>query len=650
MAPNLHRLPTIPLLSWDDCRLLVESVLDYAIFMLDVDGYVATWNAGAEKIKGYTAEEIVGRHFSTFYPEEDIAADKPRWLLEVAAKVGRVEDEGWRVRKDGSRFWANVVITALRDGSGLLRGFGKVTRDLSDRRATEERLRESEERFHSLVDAVVDYAIFMLDEQGHVTTWNVGAHRLKGYEPEEVLGQHFSVFYTPEDRERGRPEQILETVRREGRFEEEGWRVRKDGTRFWADVAITPLRDSEGKVRGFAKITRDLTERREAEENERAAAAAAQASRAKDDFLATVSHELRTPLSAILGWATILKDRVTDPEVAKPLQIIHRNAKAQVRIIDDILDVSRIIAGKFAIEPRPSNLVDIVNQAVDAVRASAAAKSVTIQTSFERQLCLLVADPERLQQVIWNLLSNSVKFTPSGGTISVSVRQTDEAITLRVSDTGVGIEPSFLPYVFDRFRQADPASTRSAGGLGLGLALVKHIVELHRGTVDVVSAGRGKGATFTIQLPVSESRPSSERPLRTADAEPKAQTTPLKGVRVLVVDDEPDARDVIVAVLEQAGAVVASAGSAREALDSYRSQIPDMILSDISMPGEDGFAFLAKLRALDGGSEVPVVALTASAREQDRARALAAGFRAHLAKPIEPAVLASIVAGFVRPK
>jgi PAS domain S-box-containing protein len=303
-------------------RLLVESVRDYAIFMLEPDGRVATWNAGAERIKGYKAEEIIGQHFSTFYPPET-AKDFPAHELRVAAAEGRFEDEGWRVRKDGSRFWANVVITALRDPQGKLLAYAKVTRDLTGRREHEERLRQSEERFRLLVDGVSDYAIFMLDVNGNVATWNAGAERIKGYAAGEIIGRHFSRFYPSEVVESGWPEHELRVASAEGRFIDEGWRVRKDGSKFWAHVTITALRDEEGKLRGFAKLTRDLTERKRTEaleasgaerdamlEAERNARMLAQRSvRVKDEFLATLSHELRTPLNAILGWTQLPRAR-----------------------------------------------------------------------------------------------------------------------------------------------------------------------------------------------------------------------------------------------------------------------------------------------------------------------------------------------------
>src|SRR5581483_7729761 len=341
--------------SGDSFRLLVESIRDYAIFVLDKNGYITTWNPGAERIKGYAANEIIGKHFSIFYPEEDLAWDKPGYELKVASETGRFEDEGWRLRKDGTRFWANVVITALRDKTGTLVGFGKVTRDLTERKQAEEELRKSEERFRLMVSSVKDYAIFMLDPTGHVATWNAGAQNIKGYTEDEICGKHFSIFHPEEEVKRGKPQWELDVATREGRMEDEGWRVRKDGSRFWASVVITAIRDEDGRLLGFGKVTRDLTERKEAEEQrlqlarEQVARAEAEAAnRAKDEFLATVSHELRTPLNAILGWGRVLRSGKFDQEtVSRALETIERNAKAQAQLIEDLLDVSRIISGKL---------------------------------------------------------------------------------------------------------------------------------------------------------------------------------------------------------------------------------------------------------------------------------------------------------------
>ncbi len=1111
--PDLLRLHKVPALSWDECRMLVESVEDYAIFMLDVDGVIATWNRGAEKIKGYSAAEAIGRHYSIFYTPEDLAAGKPERELATARAEGRVEDEGWRLRKDGTRFWANVVITALHDESGQLRGFGKVTRDLTGRKAAEDELRLSEQRFHTLVDGISDHAIFMLDPSGTVLTWSSGARKIKGYAADEIIGRDFSVFYTPEDRAQRVPQKVLQIAREQGRFEETGWRVRKDGTRFWARVAISPLRDAEGRLIGFAKVTRDLTEREqvredlrraeerfrllvegvtdyaicmldpeghvetwnvgaeritgyhsseivsrhfsvffrevdvasrkpqreleiaalegrfedeawrvrkdgsrfwanvvltalrdasgrligyakvtrdlssrlraqqterellreqvaraEAEESERrlresedryralsrrlevilegvgdgvtvqdrdgrivfansaaarnagydtaadfmrvtesglrqrfelfdergkpfdadnlpgrrvlrgeasssatlyvrdretnrtwwslvrasgvmgadgqaelaviiwhdvtnerrqeaqekylAAATAAlsssleyesmlgtlanllvpdladwcsihlleqnelknvavshadpkkvelaraiqgrypplqdaargvwqvirsgnselyadvsdellvqgardaehlqilrdlgvcslviapirthervcgtitlvsstttrrfdrkdvalleelgrragtaiehaklyeaaqhsarraeEANRIKDEFLATVSHELRTPLNAIVGWAALLRERTREAATLKALEVIHRNALAQARIVEDILDVSRIIAGKLRLDLKPSDLSAIVLESLEVVRPSATAKSLKLEYLPPPADCVLVADPGRIQQVVWNLLSNAVKFTELGGTISVVLERQDSHLVLMVADTGRGIEPEFLPYVFDRFQQADSSFTRRVGGLGLGLAIVRHIVELHGGHVRAESAGLGQGARFVITLPLRTTASIVPEHVRQPSAERTTGTRPdpqaLLGVRVLVVDDEQDARDLLLLVLGEAGATVQAAASAADGFERFQSFQPHVLVSDIGMPGEDGLSFMKRIRASHPANlQLPSIALTAYTRDEDKTKALAAGFTTHIAKPVDPDDLVTVV-------
>jgi signal transduction histidine kinase/DNA-binding response OmpR family regulator len=366
-----------------------------------------------------------------------------------------------------------------------------------------------------------------------------------------------------------------------------------------------------------------------------------QLSRAKDEFLATVSHELRTPLNAILGWAAILRQRPLDPTVAKPVEVIHRNAQAQAKIIEDILDVSRIITGKLRIEPKPADLVAIAREAIEVVRPSADAKGLRLELETGTEACLIVADAERIQQVVWNLLSNAVKFTDAGS-ITVAVRQDGAQVTLTVTDTGKGILPEFMPFMFDRFRQADASITRRMGGLGLGLALVRHLVELHGGRVAVTSDGPGKGAAFKVTLPVRALVPPDEA--RTSDALARPDVTApvaLRGLRVLVVDDEGDARDLLREVLVEGGAVVATARSAAEGLELLQLFRPDVLVSDIGMPDEDGYSFLRKVRALparDGGA-VPAIALTAYAREEDRVRAISVGYMTHLAKPVDPQAL-----------
>ena len=1125
--------------------MLVEQVSEYAIFLLDPSGVISSWNRGAQRIKGYTADEIVGQHFSKFYRPEDVW--KCNYELDVATREGRVEDEGWRVRKDGSLFWANVVITRLSNTDGELVGFAKVTRDLTERRRAEEVLRQSEERFRLLVESVRDYAIFMLDPQGIVATWNVGAERIKGYRADEIVGQHFSRFYPEEDGRLAKCEMELERATQDGRFEDEGWRVRKDGSWFWANVVITVLRDASGAVLGFAKVTRDLTERRAAEEErlrlgrlardriqvlgslaevlagglsvdqvarlvadhlaafvqgdvttvhlldessatlrlaaerggnphiiaqvreitsessnptyaigtgaadgvwienpeqyevylpqiagmsvagpraqafwcapliaenraigmlsvgfhtphvfadderafvgtiarqcaqalaramrleaERNSAAVADrlraslsttlrsiadaliatdaagrvtllngvaeeltgwkeeeaqgrllsevfrivdeqtrsrtpnamerlletsgglgiasqglllarngreipidervapirsedgtidglvlvfrdvteprrnesrrvflaeatlalaesldyeltvakvaqlavpqiadwcaidllldgdarvrrlaqlhadpskletlaeldakyptrpafatgvdsvlasgrselhttlsdeywlastidaghlrlvralnlgsaiivpltargrvlgaltlaravagrkydredlalgeelatrcanaienarlyqseqqarraadvANQAKDEFLAIVSHELRTPLNAIMGWAKMLPSLEVDPTRRRSaVETIERNAVAMAQLIEDLLDMSRVISGKLRIEVQEVDIVRVIQAAIDSIHPAALARSVELSTAFEADIPLMMGDPTRLQQIVWNLLSNAVKFTPKGGSVQVRLRRAGSAVEIAVTDTGKGIAPSFLPRVFEPFRQEDASSTRTRGGLGLGLAITKQLVELHGGTISAHSEGDNRGATFTVSLPISAVVPAvqissrSGRQLRTeSDFERPPQ---LRGLNVLVVDDDDDGRRLVATILEGCGCIVRGAASVRQALARFEEQLPDVLLSDIGMPGEDGYELIRQVRARsrERGGEVPAAALTAYARAEDRRNMLNAGYSIHLPKPVEPAELVAVVATLSR--
>jgi len=647
-------------------RLLVDSVRDYAIFMLDPAGHVLTWNAGAQRFKGYQAHEIIGSHFSRFYPPEALARGLPAHELEMARKVGSFEDEGWRVRKDGSLFWANVVITAMRDETGELIGYSKVTRDLTQRRSHEEALRQSEERFRLLVEGVREYAIFMLDVNGNIATWNVGAQRIKGYSADEIIGQHFSIFYPQEVRDSGWPEHELVQCAEKGSFTDIGWRVRKDGTQLWAHVTITALRDDDGRLLGFAKLTRDLTEKKRVEaielaseereqllDAERSARMAAQrATRVKDEFLATLSHELRTPLSAILGWTQILlKGQSVRPEdQRRAIEVIDRNARAQVQLIDDLLDLSRIMAGKVRLDLQQVSMPEIVQRAIDSSMPAAEAKDIRVRSLLDPSRTMVSADAGRLQQVVWNLLTNAIKFTPKGGQVQVLLQRVNSHIELSVSDNGIGIPESFLPQVFDRFSQRDSSSTRSHGGLGLGLAISKQLVELHGGTIRAASPGEGQGSTFFVELPVSlmQLEEGREHPAIDLDPTETLALPKLDGVHVFAIDDEPDAREVLRRLLEDQGAVVTSFASAEETLAALKTTRPTVIVSDVGMPGMDGYQMIRALRAIEArDSRIPALALTAFARSEDRKRSLVAGFQAHLAKPFDVAELVLLVADLV---
>jgi signal transduction histidine kinase len=380
-------------------------------------------------------------------------------------------------------------------------------------------------------------------------------------------------------------------------------------------------------------------------ENARLYAEARDANRAKDEFLATLSHELRTPLTAMLGWVRMLQSGTLDAATsARALQVIDRNTKLQAQLIDDLLDVSRIVTGKLSLELKAVDAGAVVEAALDAVTPGALAKSVTLERRIDPAAGPVWGDAHRLQQVVWNLLSNAIKFTSSGGRVTAAVEREEPHVVIRVTDTGQGIDPEFLPYIFDRFRQADSTSTRAHGGLGLGLAIVHHLVTLHRGRVTAASDGRNRGATFTVRVPLAPVRAGTRA--TPGDATSVERLPPLAGVRVLVVDDDADARDLITAVLRQSGAEVATASSTREALDALARVRPHVLVRDLSMPGDDGDTLLDRVRALglDREGRVPAVALTAFARAEDRARALAAGYAVHVPKPVEPAALVEVVA------
>ncbi|MFO1341342.1 MAG: PAS domain S-box protein [Burkholderiaceae bacterium] len=650
-------------------RLLVDSVSDYAIYMLDPRGQVLTWNTGAERLKGYRPDEIVGRHFSRFYPPEAVERGLPAHELDMAARQGSFEDEGWRLRKDGSRFWASLVISAVRGPDGELLGFAKVTRDLTQRREQEEALRRSEERLRLLIEGVSDHALFMLDTNGHVVTWNVGAQRIMGYAAAEVVGAHHSVFYLTDARERGDPTRHLQEAARDGHCMDDGWRACHNGSTLWASVTITALHDASGGPVGFAVLTRDLTERRRAEalelatrhredalRTERTARMTAQhTARIKDEFLATLSHELRTPLSAILGWTQVLLRPDTGLDAAalrRAIEVIDRNARAQVRLVDDMLDLSRIMTGKIRLDLHPTALQDLVQTIVDSAMPSAEAKGVRLRASLAAGTCVVNADGNRLQQVLWNLLTNAIKFTPGGGQIQVTLRVAGKGIELSVADTGIGIPASFLPQVFDRFSQQDGSASRAFGGLGLGLAICKQLVELHGGSISVSSPGEGQGATFVVRLPPSvEWRGDDEaRHLRAPSRQPAAQAPQaplpsLRGVWAFVIDDEQDARDLAQRLLEDQGAQVTSFADAEAALGALRESRPSVIVCDIGMPRMDGHQFMRAWRAGEPrGQRIPALALTAFARPEDRKACLLAGYQAHLAKPFDVACLVLQVA------
>jgi PAS domain S-box-containing protein len=546
---------------------------------------------------------------------------------------------------------------------GAQRGVAATPESQSQRRPAST---ESEELLRLMIGGVRDFAIFATDTGGRILSWNPGVGHLLGYGEAEWVGLHGSIIFTPEDRERGADKQEMETAAREGRALDERWHVRKDGTCFWSSGLLMALRDGEGRLRGYSKMLRDATKSKQTEDmlrdangrlvaaavrEQEARADAEEANRLKDEFLATLSHELRTPLTAILGWARLLRSGQLDERSgARALEIIERNADAQNQLIEDILDVSRIITGKLTLHVEPVEPVAVIEAAVEAVRPAAAAKRVELNIMVSPEMGLVSGDAARLRQVVWNLLTNAVKFTPEGGRVEVRVERADSHVRIKVSDTGEGIDPEFLPYVFDRFRQADASTTRKRGGLGLGLAIVRHLVELHAGTMSAESEGLGRGAIFTVILPLAGTQSGEPEGSRGAREEsipaPADNPQSLAGLRVLVVDDEPDTLDFIITVLEGRGAEVTMASTAAEAFRMMREVKPDVLVSDIGMPNEDGYALIREVRRLEDaeGGRTPAVALTAYAREADRREAIRAGFQTHMTKPVDPSELAEVIA------
>ena len=576
-------------------RILVEGVVDYAIYMLDPSGVVSSWNAGAQRLKGYTGDEIVGQHFSKFYSSEDRARGLPGRVLDIAAREGRYEAEGWRIRKDGSRFWASVVLDAIRDADGNLEGFAKVTRDITERRAALDSVRESERQFRLLMAGVTDYALIMLDPNGIVINWNAGAARIKGYTSDEIVGQHFSRFYTERDRAAGAPSRALYTATQQGRFEAEGWRVRKNGTTFWANIVIDTIRDEHGELVGFAKITRDITERLEAQsalQKAQAKEAYAQKMDALGQLTGGVAHDFNNLLMIVMGQVSTLKQRVgEDPKGIRAVEAIEIAARRGVALTRQLLTFSRR-------QPFNPTVVDI-SERVGACRTmleSYIGGAIKLIATIGPEVWTVKVDGNELELAIVNLVLNARDAMPKGGVISlaaenVTLASKDAAlniegdfVALGVSDTGTGIAPDVLLKVFDPFfttKQTDK-------GTGLGLSQVHGFAHQSGGTVTIESE-LGRGTTVTLYLLRAEETSSD------AQLESKPEC-PGEGT-VLVVEDNPDVAEVTVGILEQIGYKVHAVHNADAALAAIDREQFDLIVSDIVMPGTmDGLMLARAIR------------------------------------------------------
>lgn len=583
-------------------EVLVQSVVDYAIYLLDREGRVSSWNPGAERIKGYSPDEILGEHFSRFYTEEDRHAGVPEAALVTAAESGRYGAEGWRVRKDGSRFWALVAIDAVRNDKGEVIGFAKVTRDISDRREAQLRELESERRFRLLVQGVSEYAIYMLDPDGRVTNWNAGAARIKGYAAEEIVGEHFSRFYAPEDFEAGLPSKALETARRDGRFEAEGWRVRKDGSRFWASVVIDAIHDDHGQLLGFAKITRDMTERREAQQ--RLEEAREQLFQSKMDALGQLTgglaHDFNNLLTAILGAADIGGRHLGDPDkLRRMFSGIETSARRGADLTKQLLAFARR-------QPLELKLIELAVQLpLFAERIGPTlGGDIQFETAFDGDLWPIETDPSQLEQTLMRLVANAQDAMPEGGRLRFAARNArlagevqglaGEFVAISIEDTGAGIPTEIRPRIFEPF-----FTTKQFGhGTGLGLAQVYGFAQQSKGAVAVESA-EGRGTTMTLYLP-SRGAAAAERADRAAAAKPG----------VLVVEDEPFLAELAADLVREFGYEPYVAHSAAEALSMLtRISGVKLVFTDVIMPGGmSGLELARKVRTRY--PELPIVLTT----------------------------------------
>jgi len=601
-------------------RRLVESVRDYAIFMLTPEGVIASWNNGAQLIKQYTAAEAIGKHFSVFYLPDAVASGWPEEELRRSLRDGRFEDEGWRVRKDGTRFWANVIISPLRDATGALLGFSKVTRDLTERRRHEEQLRESEERLRLIVDGVKDHAMFLLDPHGRIESWNPAAQKVLGYPPGEIIGREAAILYPAQERSSGRPQAEMAAAAHAGAFHSHAWKVRADGDEVWTDSAISAIRDGEGRLKGFVHILRDLTEQRRIEEIEAEG-------RRTLEFIAMLSHELRNPLAPIKNAVSILKLPHGPQQAAKYADMIGRQVAHLTRLVDDLMDVSRITTGKIELERAPIELNTLVQGAVDSMAAIFEQHDHRVDVRLAPQPVLIEGDAVRLTQVVVNLLSNAAKYTAPNGSIEVEVRRDDSAVRLEVSDNGIGMTESLMQRAFDPFVQGERTLDRAEGGLGIGLTLVKKIVELHGGSVLVSSAGPGLGSKFTITMPVAAA-PTQARAV--ADASIRADAA-----SVLVVDDNRDVAESLVELLEASGCEVQVAFSGQQAIDIAASGPLKAVLLDVGLPDMSGYEVARRLRQLPSMRGTRIIATTGYGLKSDRDASANAGFDAHLVKPVD---------------
>ena len=594
-------------------QLLVNAVTDYALYMVDPEGHVATWNSGARRFKGYAADEIIGRHFSTFFTEEDRAAGLPQRALATSVQEGKFEAEGWRVRKDGSRFWAHVVIDPIRDESGTLVGFAKITRDVTDKKEADQALRDSEQRFRLLVQGVRDYAIYMLDPTGHVSNWNSGAQAIKGYTAEEIVGQHFSRFYTEEDRARGVPALALHTALTEGKYEKEAWRLRKDGTRFMASVVIDPIYDDHGNHIGFAKITRDVTERRRAQEEleeTRAALVQSQKLQALGELTGGIAHDFNNLMTVIRGSADLLRR----PDLPKEKRDRYLSA-----IVDTADRAAMLTAQLLAFGRRQALKPEVVdlNVRLDAfgeLLARTLGGNIQVQLDFAPALWPVEVDSAQLETALFNAAFNARDAMPEGGAITMSTSNRSEAdgdyVCIALTDTGPGMDADVLARAFEPFFTTKPVGK----GTGLGLSQIHGFAAQSGGRAEIKSAP-GEGTTVRLVLPRTSKAPAPAR----AAAPPPANR---RSLTILLVEDNDHVREFATVLLEELGYTVIAADSGEAALALLAECDIDILFSDVVMPGMGGIELATAARALQ--PQLPVV--LASGHSEDIVAGAGAAF------------------------
>ena len=566
--------------------------------------------------------------------------------VQRALDEGEFRSECRVLHPERGETWLLSAGRTVRDESGRPVRITGVTLDITDRKRNEQELRDSREQFRAIADTMPHF-VWSGRPDGYIDYYNERWYEYTGMPRTPDQGWHWKLYIHSDDLDRAAAawEQSLAT----GEPYDVEYRVRRgsDGSYRWFMARALPIRGDRGEITRWFGTCTDVDEQRRLAEAQDALLASERAARAqieramrhRDEFVATLAHELRTPLNAILGWTQMLRRPNNAEVLARGLEVIERNTRAQAQVISDLLDIGHITSGKIRLAREAVNMLGIVRAAVSIVRPAAEAKGVSIDATSE-PLAVVQGDAARLQQVTWNLLSNAVKFTPPGGTITVMAQRTDDHVALRVTDSGEGIAPEFLPFIFDRYRQADASPTRSHGGLGLGLSIAKHIVELHGGTIDAFSEGPGRGATFVVRLPPAEFEVRTDAGRNT--------DVSLAGAHVLVVEDQPDGRELVARIITERGGRVSTAVSATEAIARFTEEPPDLVISDIAMPGMNGYQLLNRLRALEEGRRVPAIALTAYARAEDRTRSLLAGYQGHVPKPVDPAELLATVASLLQ--